>query len=168
MNFAHVLATTLSVALAIPAAATVVDSPLPVFSNGEQSKHIFSIPGVIHGNQLATAFTCTSLEKTKTVHWGVELFEPAFSDNPMNDIELDEGVTVLHAGDSDTIVTSTIAALGADEQIAASGLHNGALPGRIVATSTKIMCSAVVMDKVGDPPSAAYRLPLIRKKQRGD
>ena len=149
------------------AAAGVRDSPLPTFPIGTKAKHVFSVPGVMSSGNLETSFQCTSLEKTKPIQWGVEMFLHNGT-NPENDISLGQGIRTTTPGHSDTLSTASTDAFieGVIQGVISDGSARSA---RIVATSTKLMCTAVVVDPETNPPTVAYDLPVIKKtSQKGD
>ncbi len=149
------------------------DTPLPTFSDGSSSEHVYTAIGVIKNNSLETAFICTNLD-TVPVHIGVEVFD---KDGVLgNSIILGIGeILNVAVGATRTIATSGLAVFTHDHLITGlPSLRNGS--GRVVATSKTISCTAVVVDELNvvvdplvclaggacPPPPALLHLPLIR------
>ncbi len=149
------------------------DTPLPTFSDGSSSEHVYTAIGVIKNNSLETAFICTNLD-TVPVHIGVEVFDKdGVLQNSIN--ALNGQILNVAVGATRTIATSGLAVLTHDHLITGlPSLRNGS--GRVVATSKTIACTAVVVDEVNEvvdplicllggacpPPPALVQLPLIR------
>lgn len=166
-----VIASGLAFAFGSPSFAGVADSPLPTLTlSGSPARVVFLVPSVVKNNNLDTDFMCTSLETTITFKFGVEVF----SENggpPLNIVNAPtlDGVETLAPGESRTIGTRATVGVHEDQVIAALAgvsVKNGSA--RIVSESTRIMCSALVLDKLGDPPASMAELKVIRKKQKGD
>lgn len=166
--------------LAGPAWAGVVDSPLPVLISGSKTQHVFTVPGVIKNNNLETIFLCTSLQPVGVVFVGVEVFASTggpplndvnFSIDPMTGLVMTgDGVESISPGETATIATGNSVGFHEDDVIDTLGpasVRNGSA--RIVATSKKIGCSAMVIDELNDPPSSMSALSVLsKKKQKGD
>ncbi len=145
------------------------DTPLPTFSDGSSSQHVYTAIGVIKNNNLETAFICTNLD-TVAVHIGVEVFDK--EGVLANSVNLGNGAILnVAVGATRTIATSGTALLTEDALITLlPNLRNGS--GRVVATSKTISCSAMLLDEVHGivdpllcptcPPPALAHLPLIR------
>jgi hypothetical protein len=163
---AVVLAT---LALAMPVLAGPSNTPLPLFDGTKKTKHVFTVPGVMHTSTLATIFTCTVLDKNGA-DWGVEIFGGAGGGPLQNDVGVaDNGVRGVGDGDTNSVSTANLAAIDPGDVITGLANDNQARSARIVATSTKLICSATVLDPSGNPPSVTYELPVIRKTtQKGD
>ena len=163
------------------AQAGPTDTPLPTFSNGGAAVHVYTAVGVIKNNNLETIFICTNLD-TGPRNVGVETFDK--NGALANSIDVPPppvGPCVsptggcggeflnLAVGATATIGTSGTAVLTEDVTILGlPTLNNGS--GRVVATTKKIACTAMLVDEVHaieDPPSTAppptaVDLPLIR------
>ncbi len=164
LGFAIVLAT---LALALPALAGPSNTPLPLLRGRKGAKHVFTVPGVLHTGSLDTIFTCLVLDK-KGADWGVEIFDG--SGTLENDVgAANNGTGGLGDGEANSVSTGSLASIDPGDVITGLGNSTQARSARIVATSTKLSCSATVLDPSGNPPTVAYQLPVIRKtNQKGD
>ena len=143
--------------------AGIADSPLPVFSAGATTFHLYSVPGVIRTGGIATFFSCTSMD-TATMQVGVETFG-APGGAPSNDA----AATSLSVAPGATVIFGTSAAVGISisSNLASGSMSKGSA--RILATSKKLACTAFVADTGNDPPTSAWQLNIIAKvKQKGD
>jgi hypothetical protein len=138
----------LMLAGSLMARAGLADSGIPRLQ-GQKAVHLYSVPGIVNGNNLGTYFSCTS---TGTVlMWvAVELFQDA-AGAPLNDasgtaLSVAPGATV-------TFGTSLAFRLGLDENLGAPEIANGSA--RILATSKALVCTAFVAE--------GHDLPLIAK-----
>ncbi len=157
-------------ALLVPgmrAEAGITDTPLPLLNGTDKAKHVYSVVGVQdETNQYATIFNCTSTEKPggDTIILGVEVFE--FHGGLENDVTAGVGVVSLNPGQNKTIGTQDIASFGTSTDIAAASVDGGTA--RILATSTKILCNAAIVETEGLVPGAMMDLPVYKKtKQKG-
>lgn len=164
-------ATLLSLA-STAANAGVVDSPTPTLSvGGSPSRHVYTIPGVIKNNNLETVVVCTSLETANSFRFAVEVF-PATGGSPLNSAGVPtlNGADTLAPGETRTVGTDNTVAMHEDAVIGglpAASLRNGSA--RVVSESTRIACSAWVVDELNDPPASALALKVIKaRKQSGD
>ena len=154
--------TGLVLALCGPAVAGVADSPLPLFG-GQKTKHVFTIPGVISHATLATVIVCTSLEKKKDLRWGIEIF--ASGGGAPEDSALD---LLMDPGGSQAVATVETTYSGTDMNLSNSSLPRSA---RVVATSKKLACSAMVVEEqpTGAFSGVGWSLSVIKKtSQKGD
>jgi hypothetical protein len=148
------------------------DTPLPSFSDGKPSLHVYTAVGVIKNNNVETAFICTNVH-TAPVHIGVEIFDKtgARANSPPNGIFNGNGAILnVPVGATRTIATSGTALLTEDATIAGlPSLNNGS--GRVVATTKNVSCTAMLLDELHTvedpalsslPPPTAVDLPLIR------
>jgi hypothetical protein len=157
----HVLASALLAALlsaGSPAPAGVVDSPIPA----PFTRHVFTVPGVVEsGLGLDAFFSCTNLDSV-AVTVGVELFlgigGPAVNDATATSLAVAPGATVRFG-------TSPAVGLTVASVIGPVGLSS---PGsaRILATSTKIACTAFVADGSSAPPTSGWQLTIIAKTKQ--
>jgi hypothetical protein len=147
---------------AAPAGAGVADSPLPLLG-GVKSKHVFTVPGVLQTAALATTFVCTSLEKTNALSWAIEIFAST-GGSPEGTVN----AGILLAGRSIALSVG-----GTTYSEGTLNLTDSSLPrsARIVATSTRLACTAAVLERQNNGllPGAGWSLPMIRKtSQKGD
>ena len=143
-------------ALAVPQArAGIADSPLPVLTPGAKTLHLYSVPSVIRGGGLETFFGCTSTD-TATMQVGVELFAApgggAINDAVASSLSVAPGATVLFG-------TNSAAWVVVDSLVSASSKGSA----RILATSTKLTCTAFVADAINVPPTTSWQLTIIAK-----
>ncbi len=163
----------------------VIDSPLPILTvGGTPARHVFTVPGVIKNNNVETEFACTSLERTASFRFAVEVFG-AEGGPPLNDVTPPalNGADTLLPGATRTIGTGSTAGIHEDNVITlpAASLRNGSA--RIVSESTKITCTAFIVDKLnatigfnpgppatpGPVPASMATLKVIKaKRQAGD
>lgn len=166
---AALLSASALVLMVTSAVATVVDSPLPLLG-GQRSKHVFTVPGVTSGvGALETVFLCTSLEKKKDIVVGIEVFDHD-PGGPLNDVTDPEenGVLPLAPGETVAFETNDPLAFDEDETITPSDNANHG-SARIVSTSTKLACTALLVDEVNSPPTSMVNLQVIKKtSQKGD
>jgi len=151
-----IFVTLLILALTPAANAGIVDSPVPQLG-GVTAINLFQVTGVVNIGGLGTYFSCTSAEKTNNIHVGVELFDQG-GGGPLNNA----------AGTSLTLVpgqTATFGTAGANGWISDSLLGGTFARGsaRILSTSAKLICTAVVADTVGGPPASLTNLNVITK-----
>ncbi len=155
--------------------AGVIDTPLPMFSDGKPSVKVYNAVGVIKGNNLQTDFICTNIDSV-TVDIGVELFDETGA--LRNSIAADNGSFVnVTPGVTVTVGTGATAEFHEDKTITFNASGNGAdelINGsaRVVGTTKNIACSAIIADKfhtIADPavspsalPPSFTSLPLIR------
>lgn len=142
--------------IASPAVAGIVDTPLPA-----GTKFLYSVPGVMNtATGFGTFFQCTNADKT-TVTVGVQVFGPT-GGVPLNDfaatsVSVQPGGTVM-------IGTRDGAAGGftLDDNLALGTLPTGSA--RIVATSTKLLCNAFVVDAISF--STSWPLTIVAKTKQ--
>ena len=147
--------------LAQRAEAGVVDHPLPTLADGKRGKHVFTVPGVVKSVVLATAVTCTSLEKTKNLAMAVEVFDTDGTFLKARHSVLAVGVTRTMSFGETTFggLTSTLVS------------SNRPRSARVVASSNKLTCVALALQRQSAEslPSVAWRLPVVAKTtQKGD
>ena len=151
-----------------PVHAGVIDSPAPTLS-GQTSYVLYVIPGVTRNNNLETEVICTNLD-TVTGRVGVELFasgqplEPSAA-TPLNDVSTGNGAQDVPVGGTVTIGTSNTLGFHEDEVI--TGLTNvkGGV-GRVVSTVRRLACTALLVDKLTDPPTSMVSLKVLAKKRQ--
>lgn len=137
-------------ALGSPAFAGLADSPLPILTpGGATAKYMYTVPGVMKTGHVETEFTCTSIDKSVTFKFAVEVFGPA-GGLPLNDVTTGNGVATLAPGATQTIATANTDGLHEDVLI---DFGTGPRPtngsARIVSESTHIVCTAFAVDKRG-------------------
>jgi len=166
-----------AIALASPALGGLVDSPVPNL-NGQPATSVFYVTGVqstpnyIDQKGLNTIFTCTSLETAASLTVAVEVF----TYNGTGPVNPYIAAQTLPPRGSISIATGRVAGLLVGDMV---DLPN-AVPGgsaRIISTSKKIMCSAVLTrnrpERDESEPEdrvlhAACNLPVVRNEQKGD
>jgi len=133
---------------------------------------VFTITGITSSATVGAAIFCTSLEKTKDIRIAVEALAEQTGD-AINDItggtandgvpeilSPGETVTTEISGDGDVTFTNE------DARIAAT-LFSGSA--RVVSTSPKLMCAAMILDKTNALPGFAGAVPVVAKlKQKGE
>lgn len=140
---------------AVPAFAGIADSPLPVLVAGQTTLFLYSVLGVHSDAGVATIFECTSTDTVaQTV--GVELFE-FNGGGPSNDATM----TASSVPPGGTIAFATIPTA----QFSAFSLGTSITRGsaRILSTSKKLDCTAVVADRSSAPPTVTWPLTIIAK-----
>lgn len=155
-----VLAAVLTFA-ATPAAAGIADSPLPVIDppNGK-TIHLYSVPGVINNNGLATHFSCTSTASAPIVV-GIEVFSPL--GGPPNNNAFATALT-LNPGVTVTFATGVGATISVNANLAAGIISKGSA--RILSTSKSLVCTAFVADIGNNPPATSWQLTIIAKTKQ--
>jgi len=172
-------------ASAMPAGAAgdgPLNTPLSPFTDGSLGKYLWTVPGVIKKQGFVTDFTCTNLDAPGTAaDIGVEIFDE--TGTRLNDVSAvppsgcNGAMLGVPAGHTVTISNGATVQFHEDCIIAVAGGTSGSA--RILSTSSKIVCSALIADSknvvlttggspTGVSPSVAA-LKLIRKtKQQGD
>jgi len=142
--------------------AGIADSRIPA----PFTQNLYSVPGVINAEGLATYFMCTSTASSN-ITVGVEVFD-ASGGSPLDDasasgLSVAPGATVIFTtGDS------------ADAQLGAQILPDAALgiptptkgSARILSTSRALVCTAFVSDSVNVPTKITWQLPVILKTKQ--
>ena len=142
---------------AVPAArAGIGDSPLPSFSDNTPSVTVLRVPGVINRTGTATVFLCSSVDSAN-VHIGVEVFDDAGV--LQNDVHAGAGA-VLNVAPGATVTIST-SGTGAflESAIVTVSAFFAQGSARVVASSSKVHCNAMVTDDA-QPPSPAPPVSL--------
>jgi hypothetical protein len=143
------------------------DTPLPTFSDGKPAVAVYTVAGVIKNNNLEADFVCTNMD-TVARNIGVEVFDETGA--LRNAIAVGGNGEFLNVvpGGTVTVGTGGTAVFHEDKTITLNGagsgvnnLRNGS--GRVVATSKKVSCTAVVLDKfhVIDPAMLSAPAPVI-------
>lgn len=151
-----------------PATAGVIDSPVPSISASAATRVMFIAPGVIKNNGIETAFMCTSLE-AGPVTVAVEVFAPE-GGAALNNVATGTGNGALAVAPGETVTISTGTSVGLHEDLPITGLanvKNGSA--RILSTSTRILCTGLLVEKLGSTPATISTLKIFaRRKQNGD
>jgi hypothetical protein len=151
--------------IAGPARAGLLD-PIPVV-NGHKLKTIYTVTGVTAGTGgLETVFFCTSVDK-KEVLVAIQIFD--YDNALLNDVTTaDNGVDTIEPGESSSMETNSVAAIDEDVTITPTDDANHG-SARILASSSKIICSAHLISATGTPPTSMTTLPVFKKtKQKGN
>lgn len=141
-----------------PGLAGIADDPVPPLQ-GQSAKLVYSVTNVVNNGNLSTYFTCTNVDAGDVVV-GVQIFGASgfsFNDPSASSLILPAGVTKIFG-------TSTAAALTID-----SNLGPGVTPmgsARIVATSSRLVCTAFVMDPNNTIPSSGWQLTIVAKTKQ--
>lgn len=143
--------------------AGIADSPLPVLDPGKKTHHVYSVAGLISQGGLGTFFSCTSTD-TATMRVGVEVFYAsggaAGNDPVATSLSIAPGASVIFG-------TQNAVGIVVYSDLAAGALSQGSA--RILSTSTKLICTAYIADRLNSPPAAGWQLNVIKKKaQKGD
>jgi len=157
-------------------------TPLGTFTDGKLAKHVWTVVGAAKKLGIVTAISCTSLEVPGTsMDIGVEFFDD--TGTQLNTVSTPAGpgacngsLLAIAAGSSVTISNGGTAQFHEDCIV---GIGTFAGSARIVSTSTKIACTAlledsksVILDATGNPtgrtPSMTKLTLIKRNKQAGD
>ncbi len=153
------IAAALVLTFSAPVRAGIVDSPIPA----PFTKHVYSVPGVINTGALATFFSCTNVDSASATV-GVEVFGPAGGASINN-----AATTAISVAPGATVIFGTSNALGisVDANLNVGFVSKGSA--RILATSTKLLCTAFLADPGSAPPISMVSLTIVGKtKQKGD
>ena len=146
-----------------------VGDPVPLLNGTDKAKVLYSVPYVRSNANVATCVSCTSTEKRLVTLADLVAFEVYEDGSVQNDLTVGEGVAnVNYGGDTEHICTRIPASVDAVVTVGVSAelVTRGA--GRVVATTTKLICTAFLVPVVGDPPGFMTILPLYKgTKQKG-
>lgn len=123
-------------------------------------KRKYTVGGVITSSSapgLDVAITCTNMGKSKSIVVGVEVF--ASNGTLLNQNKTEVAIDV---GKSATIVSNPIAAITGDATLDLSGDANPPGAAKITSTSSKIICSALLIDDTTVPPASMTALPVVK------
>ncbi len=143
--------------------AGLVDE-VPLLNGTTKAKTVWSTGAFATNTTAAAVFACTSTEKLggKNITWGVEVFHSSAIAN-----DLAAGVGVVSTGPGETWVVATRDTLFFDEDDVI-GVDTTFGSARIVATSSKLVCTAYIVERFSNPPTMMVMLPLFNKtKQKG-
>ncbi len=152
---AVLLAVTLATINTPAVRAGIADSPLPTLVMGQTTLHLYSVLGV-HGDAgVATVFECTSTD-TAAQTVGVELFDfgggGALNDATMTASSVPPGGTIAFQ----TSATANFSAISLGSSVTRGSA-------RILSTSKKLACTAIVADRSSAPPTVTWPLTIIAK-----
>lgn len=140
------------------ALAGIADDPVPPLQ-GQAARLVYSVTNVVNNGSLGTYFTCTNVD-SGDVRVGVEIFGAAgtsFNDpSPSSQI--------LPAGVTKTFGTATALGLAIDSNLGAGAFPMGSA--RILATSSRLICTAFVMDPNNTIPSSGWQLTIVAKAKQ--
>ena len=156
-------------AMAVPGAWAGAADSVPLIGGTDRARHVFSVTGLVSNTTVGAGVFCTSLEKKKDVRIAIEVFDE-LTGAAINDITtgfttqgvpeiLSPGETVTMELSGDGAVTFT----NHDANVTAT-LSSGSA--RIVSTSSKLMCAAILLDKANALPGFATALPVVAKPQQ--
>jgi hypothetical protein len=150
------------------AAGSIADAPPPLLNGTTKAKVIYSVTGVTDSGSrnLATLFHCTSTERTggKPITVGVEVFD--VDGTLKNDVRVGQGVVSVQPGHTATIGTRSTASFGETAHLRGLSVRQGSA--RILATSKRIICGAMIVNDELTPPTSMVSLPVFKKmKQSG-
>ena len=150
--------------VSLPTDAGIGDKDLPLL-DGEKTKLLYTVVGVTNSSGLATAFHCTSTERTggKTIQLGIEVFNPVGV--LANDVAIGEGSVSMLPGHTATLSTRLTSPFFEDDEINTGLVNQGSA--RIFATSKNVLCAAMIVDPVNDPPTSMVMLPVFRATKQG-
>lgn len=162
------LAAVLALPAAGPALAGPADSAVPSISVSAATRVLYTVPGVIKNNGLESAIMCTNMDTTD-VTVALEVFAPE-GGAALNNVAsaVGNGAITLPIGATGTISTGTSVGLHEDEPITGlANVKNGS--GRILATSTRVLCTGILVEKLGSTPNTIATLKIFaQRRQNGD
>ena len=167
MKYWKILTTVLVLALSLASPRWVsagLADEVPLLNGTLKGKVVWSTGGFATNTTTAAVFACTSTEKYggKNVTWGVEVYN---STAILNDLASGNGVVLGSPGSTYVVATRDTVFFDEDEVIDVDTDFGAA---RIISTSSKLVCTAYIVDKVGNPPAMMITLPLFNKaKQKG-
>ena len=144
---------------AAPALAGIADSRIPA----PFTQNLFSVPGVINAEGLATYFMCTSTAASD-ITVSVEVFDASGS-SPLDDAS----ASALSVAPGATVIFTTTGNAGV--QLGAHIVPDAALgiptpttgSARILSTSKALVCTAFVGDTANVPTQTVWQLPVVAK-----
>ena len=150
--------------VSLPTDAGIGDKDLPLL-NGEKAKLLYTVVGVTDSPSIATSFHCTSTERTggKTIQLGIEVF--SWAGLPQNDLAAGEGVESVSPGYTVTLSTQDTLVFSDDGLINTGNVLQGSA--RIIASSKNVLCSAMIVDPVNNPPTSMVMLPVFKATKQG-
>ena len=150
--------------VSLPSDAGIGDKDLPLL-NGEKTKLLYTVVGVRDSANLATSFLCTSTERSggNRILIGIEVF--LWNDDLRNDVTLGQGVVNVVPGGTVTLSTHDTNAFVEDNDISTGSVDQGSA--RIFATSKNVLCAAMILDAINNPPTSMVMLPVFRATKQG-
>lgn len=134
-------------------AGTAMARPLPSFADGTRATHAALFPGLIKRGRMESEIFCTSLAQDP-VAIGVEVYSTAGT--RLNDVANSGAVTRVQPGATVTIGTSGTASFLETTVIVLPAVSQGLA--RVVTTSDRVWCNAVVLDAGVTPPTSISEL----------
>ena len=133
--------------------------------NGQKTKLLYTVVGVRDSSNLATLFHCTSTERmgANDIWVGVEVFQ--WDGTSTNDIASNAGVEIISPGRTVTLGTRDTLAFSEDDLMATGLIYQGSA--RIFATSKNVLCAAMIVDPINNPPTSMVMLPVFRATKQG-
>jgi hypothetical protein len=130
------------------------------------TSELWAVPGVVHTAKLATVVTCTNVDLAPVVV-GVEVFGNAGNSLGSTAVNLSPGLTANFSTTSLGSPTPVLSLPNAPATVDVPDGTYGML--RVLSASSKAVCSAVLVDRVNNPPSNVNGLPIIHKlKEHGE
>jgi hypothetical protein len=130
----------------------------------------YTMTGVATDASTVLNVHCTSLEKVNSVEVGLEVFSETGA--PLNDASAGNGNVVILPGGTRTIVANdagTGSAFFFENEFVNLAGDPSQGSARIIATSSKILCTASLTSLTGNPPALLMDLHLFKgKSQKGD
>ena len=151
--------------VSLPSYAGIGDKDLPLL-NGQKTKLLYTVVGVMDDDHLTTVFNCASTERRngKTIEIGIEVFDKIGW--LINEIAVGEGTISVAPGHHVTLNTRGTLAFDEDENINTGGVINQG-SARIFATSKNVLCSAMIVEIYNNPPTSMVMLPVFRMTKQG-
>jgi hypothetical protein len=144
------------------AGAGVADG-VPLLKGTAKAKVLWTTGGFTTNSNVSALFGCTSTERAggKSIIWGVEFFE----DNAaVNDVTLSQGVVTAPPGATFFVANRDTSLFLEDSTIAQEVSFASA---RILSTSSKLVCTGYLVDRINNPPTMIMMLPLFKKGKQG-
>jgi hypothetical protein len=113
----------------------------------------------------ATSFHCTSTERTggKTIQLGIEVFNRVGV--LLNDVDIGDGAWSLLPGNTVTLGTRDSLVFVEDDLLNTGLVAQGSA--RIFANSKNVVCTAMIVDVLNNPPTSMVMLPVFKATKQG-
>jgi hypothetical protein len=149
------------------ATAQGINGPVPLINGTQNGKLLYGFTGAVSfdgPDRVVTSVSCTNTDKPgkPAALVAVEFFDRG--GNPVNDITAGEGVVAIPVGGTRTVSTHGTAVFFEDEFVSLDFTEGS---GRIISTSTRVVCTARVVDGLATTPASALTLPMFRKLKQG-
>ena len=129
------------------------------------TSELWAVPGVVHTAKLATVVTCTNVHFAP-VTVGVEVFDDGGFSLGSTAVNLSPGLTANFSTTSLGSPTPVLSLPNAPATVDVPEGTYGML--RVLSASRKVVCSAMLIDRVSNPASTINGLPIIHKlKEHG-